>query len=189
MLGGNSTLKLPSGFCMISNKTFAVPPVVRIMGNVLGSLSVKTIGWALYVSPGVPLQVPVSGKVNCEVMGGERSPCSSAIIRRVSGTHSATESIVTCTPSVSCEPETDALMTDNVSCSCVHVTGDAPDAASDESDDDAVELADDDASASVDDVVELAAPPAGTAAPIVLVAKIPASDPRLELTTYVPPPL
>jgi hypothetical protein len=64
------------------------------------------------------------------------------------------------------------------------VTGDAPDAASDESDDDAVELADDDANASVDDVVELAASPA--CAPV-LVAKIPASDPRLELTTYVPP--
>ncbi len=166
---------------MTSKRVFAVPPVVRMMGNVVGSLRVKTIGWALYVSPGVPLQVPVSGKVNCEMMGGERSPCSSAIIRRVSGTHSATESIVTCTPSVSCDPETDALMTDSVSFPCVHAMGDS----ADESDDDVVELADDDASARVDDVVELAAPPACVA---VLVAKIPASDPRSELTTYVPPP-
>jgi hypothetical protein len=155
------------------------------MGNVAGSFSVKTMGWALYVSPGVPLQVPVSGKVNCDVMGGERSPCSSAIIRRVSGTHSATEPIVTCTPSVSCEPETDALTADSVSFPCVHVMGDAPGTASDESDDDVVELADDDASASVDDAVELAASLVDVE---VLVAKIPAFGPRLELTTYVPPP-
>jgi hypothetical protein len=51
-----------------------------------------------------------------------------------------------------------------------------------------VELADDDASASVDDAVELVAPPAGVVAPFVLVANIPAFDPRLALMTYVPPP-
>jgi hypothetical protein len=69
-------------------------------------------------------------------------------------------------------------MTDSVSFPCVHVTAGAVM-------DVMVELADDDASASVDDVVELAAPPTCVA---VLVAKIPASDPRVELTTYVPPP-
>jgi hypothetical protein len=78
-------------------------------------------------------------------------------------------------------------MTDSVSFPCVHVTGAPPDAVADESDDDAVELADDDASASVDDAVELAASPVCMAVLLVLVAKIPASDPRLELTTYVPP--
>ncbi len=184
MLGGNCTLKLPSGFCMTSKRVFAVPPVVRRMGNVAGLFSAKTIGWALYISPGVPLQVPVSGKVNCEVMGGERSPCSSATILKVSGTHSAMESIATCTPSVSCDPEIDASTMDKVSFPCVHVMGAPTDAPVDESDDDAVELADDDASASVDDVVELAG---ALVNGLVLVAKIPASDPRPELTTYVPP--
>ena len=92
-----------------SKRMLAVPPVVRRMGNVPGSLSVKTMGWALYVSPAVPLQVPVSGKVNCGVTGGERSPCSSAIIRRLSGTHSPAEPIATWTPSVSCEPEIDRV--------------------------------------------------------------------------------
>jgi hypothetical protein len=62
------------------------------------------------------------------------------------------------------------------------VTDDPSDATPDENDDDPVELADDDASASVDDAVELAA----CAPSLVLVAKIPASDPK-ELTTYVPP--
>jgi hypothetical protein len=100
----------------------------------------------------------------------------------VSGTHSPVEPIVTCTPSVSCEPEIDALMTDKVSSPCAHVTADSPD----ESEDDPVELADDDASATVDDVVELAALPACVAVPLVLVANIPAPDPK-ELTTYVPP--
>jgi len=147
---------------------------VRTTGNITGLLSVKTIGWALYVSPGVPLQVPVSGKVNCGVAGGERSPCSSAIIRRVSGTHSATESIVTWTPRVSCDPEIDALTTDNVSFPCVHVTAGAVM--------EVVELADDDASASV----ELVASPVCAAVLLVLVAKIPALDPK-ELITYVPP--
>lgn len=154
-----------------------MPPVVKIMGNVAGLLRAKMIGWALYVSPGVPLQVPVSGKVNCEVTGGERSPCSFAIIRRVSGTHSDTEPIVTCTPSVICELEVVALTTDNVSFPCVHVMGDA------------VELADDDASISDDDAVELAVSAVDAEALFVLVAKIPASGPRVELTTYVPPAL
>ena len=74
-------------------------------------------------------------------------------------------------------------MTDKVSFPCVHVTGAVPDPA-DESDGDVAESPEDDASASVDDVVELAAPPACTP---VLVAKIPVFGPRLELTTYVPP--
>lgn len=49
-----------------------------------------------------------------------------------------------------------------------------------------VELADDDASASVDDAVELAAPLA-LAIVLVLVEKMPAPDPSEELITYVPP--
>ena len=156
---------------------------MRMMGNVTGVSRVKTIGCALYVSPGVPLHVPVSGKVNCGVMGGERSPCSSAIIRILSGTHSETEPIATCTPSVNWEPETVASVTERVSLPCVHATGAAP-ICVEGSVDEVVELAEDDASASVDDGVESAVAGGG-----VLVAKIPASGPSAELTTYVPPPL
>lgn len=72
---------------------FAVPPVVNTTGNTTGELSVKVTGWALYVSPDVPLQLPVSGKVNCGVIGAERLPCSSAIRRMVSGTHPGVDPI------------------------------------------------------------------------------------------------
>ena len=152
-------------------------------GNVPGSARVKTIGWALYISPAVPLQVPVSGKVNCAVMGGERSPCSSAISRKFNGTHSPTEPIATWTPRVSCEPESDASAMDSVSFPCVHVIGAAPICVGVDVGD-AVESADDDARASVDDAVELAAELTDAA---VLVAKMSASGPSVELTTYVPP--
>ena len=161
---------------------------MRTMGNAFGSVSVNTMGWALYVSPAVPVQVPVSGKVNCGVIGGARSPCSSAISRIVRGTHSDAEPIVICTPSESWDPDSTASVAVSVSFPCVHVTGAAPIAVELAppilSEDDAVELADDDAKASVDVGVELA-----TAVLVLPFPNMPASEPFSELTTYVPLPL
>lgn len=101
-------------------------------------------------------------------------------MRRVSGTHSLADPIATCTPSVSWVPEIETFAMESVSLPCVQLIAGVVDEAEETSVD-----VDVDGSTRVEDAVELAVP----LAILVLVAKIPASAPRLELTTYVPAPL
>lgn len=123
LVGGGVMLTPPCEVVESSKNLFDVPPVVKTSGRVVGSTA-KTISWPLYIAPGVPSHVPLSGNENCVVSGAARSPFSSATSRTFSGTHSATEPIWTASVSVSWEPLSVAAVMAIVSDPSIHVMGD-----------------------------------------------------------------
>ncbi len=105
-------------------KTFDEPPVVKRYDGAEGS-TVHTSDW-LYVAPGVPLQVCVSGNVKAP-FGGESGvfmvPASSATKRRSKGTHSGTLPIWIARLRISWLPWSEAPVTEKCSWPASQETG------------------------------------------------------------------
>ena len=72
----------------------------------------------------MPLQFPVSGNVNAVGDGGSRAPASSAIKRKLSGTHSGEAPVCTASVNASWVPSKEAPVIEIFDWPSFHVSGD-----------------------------------------------------------------